>query len=255
VRGTPLSLASGFIVGMDVSAHIDHLAADGMRLAAAAERAGWDAPVAACRWDVRALVTHVGGIHRWAAGIVGTGTRAEELARAVGNGPGDDELLDWLRAGHAELVSTLRAAPADLDCFTFLPAPSPRAFWARRQAHETAIHRADAESASGAISAFDVAFAQDGIAEMLQGFARRSSYAIATVGTMALRPDDGGKPWLVTLGGERIVADESDGDAQTVVAGSSSDIYLWLWNRPSAAEVTGDADLAKQWRTVRVRWG
>jgi hypothetical protein len=72
---------------------------------------------------------------------------------------------------------------------------------------------------------------------------------------MALRPDDGGKPWLVTLGGERIVADESDGDAQTVVAGSSSDIYLWLWNRPSAAEVTGDADLAKQWRTVRVRWG
>ncbi|MDT4970898.1 MAG: hypothetical protein QOG22_1041 [Pseudonocardiales bacterium] len=250
-----MSLGNGFIVGMDVETHLEQLAAEGERLADAAGRAGWDAPVAACRWDVRTLVTHVGGVHRWAAGIVGTGTRAEELARAVGTGPGDDELLDWFRAGHAALLSTLRAAPPDLDCFTFLPAPSPRAFWARRQAHETAMHRADAESASGAITPFDAAFAQDGIAEMLHGFAQRRSNAIATAATIGLRPDDGGNPWLVTFGGERIGAVESDGDAVTVVAGSSSDIYLWLWNRPSAAEVTGDTDVGKQWRTVRVRWG
>jgi uncharacterized protein (TIGR03083 family) len=250
-----LSLASGFIVGMDIEIHLEQLAADGERLADAAELAGWDTPVVACQWDVRDLITHVGGVHRWAAGIVGTGTRAEELARAVGKGPGDDELLDWFRAGNAALCSTLRAAPADLDCFTFMPAPSPRAFWARRQAHETAIHRADAESPSGAITPFDVAFAQDGIAEMLLGFAQRRSNAIATAGTVVLRPDDGGSPWLVTFGGERIGAVDSDGEADTVVAGSSSDIYLWLWNRPSAAEVSGDADLAKQWRTVRVRWG
>ena len=45
--------------------------------------------------------------------------------------------------------SWLRSAPADLDCFTFLPAESARHFWARRQAHETAIHRVDAENAAG----------------------------------------------------------------------------------------------------------
>jgi len=40
----------------------------------------------------------------------------------------------------------LASAPPDLDCLTFLAAPSPLAMWARRQAHETAIHRVDAES-------------------------------------------------------------------------------------------------------------
>jgi uncharacterized protein (TIGR03083 family) len=250
-----LSFAGGFIVGMDIETHLEQLALDGARLADAAERAGWAAPVAACRWDVRDLVTHVGGVHRWAAAVVGSSSRVDELARAVGTGPGDNELLGWFREGHAALLMTLRAAPADLDCFTFLPAPSPRAFWARRQAHETAVHRADAESASGAITPFGVDFAQDGIAEMLQGFAQRRSNAVATAGTIALRPDDGTKAWLVTFGGERIVVAESDGDAEAVVTGSSSDLYLWLWNRPSAAEVSGDAGLPKQWRTVRVRWG
>ena len=53
------------------------------------------------------------------------------------------------RQGCADLVAALAAAPDDLECWTFLPAPSPRAMWARRQAHETAIHRVDAELAAG----------------------------------------------------------------------------------------------------------
>jgi hypothetical protein len=35
----------------------------------------------------------------------------------------------------------------------------------------------------------------------------------------------------------------------------SSDLYLWLWNRPSGALVDGDHDVARLWaETVRVRW-
>jgi uncharacterized protein (TIGR03083 family) len=241
---------------MDVDTHLDHLTAEGLLLADAAARAGWDAPVTACDWDVRQLVTHVGGIHRWAAAIVGTASPESDKAAAdaVGTGPGDDELLDWYREGHVALLDTLRAAPADLDCFAFLPAPSPLAFWARRQAHETAIHRADAESAFSDITPFTVDLAQDGIGELVQGFARRRSNAIESPGRFALRPDDGGAPWLVTFGGERIDAVQSDADADAVVVGSSSDLYLWLWNRPSPATVNGDAAVAQLWRNVRVRW-
>ncbi|MER6443505.1 hypothetical protein ABT275_45720 [Streptomyces sp. NPDC001185] len=38
-----------------------------------------------------------------------------------------------------------------MTCWTFNPArvPSPLAFWTRRQAHETAVHRYDAEAATG----------------------------------------------------------------------------------------------------------
>jgi uncharacterized protein (TIGR03083 family) len=243
---------------MDVATHVERLEVDGALLAGAAERAGWDKPVAACRWDVRQLVTHLGGVHRWAAALVRTAARdgLEEVAATVGTGPGDDELLDWFRAGHADLVATLRAAPADLVCYTFLPAPSPLAFWARRQAHETAIHRADAESAAGDITPFPVAFAQDGIGEMLHGFARRRSNAIDAPGTVALRPDDGGTSWLVTMGGERLGAVEvaADADADATVNGSSSDLYLWLWNRPADVTISGDASIAERWRQIQVRW-
>jgi uncharacterized protein (TIGR03083 family) len=243
--------------------HIAQLERDGALLASAAEQAGWDAPVPATEWDVRALVTHVGGIHRWAAGIVRdcAQTTRTELAGAVGTGPADDELLAWFVEGHRALVETLRAAPADLDCVTFLPNPSPRAFWARRQAHETAIHRSDAQAAALVTSPspqrqirHDPGFAQDGIAEMLLGFAARPANAIARPGVLALRAEDG-PHWRVELGGECIVAvPDQAPDAHATVTGTSSDIYLWLWNRPSDAVVSGDESLAGAWRTVRVRW-
>ena len=241
---------------MDVPALIDSLVADGPRLADAAAAAGWDALVPGCPdWTVRDLVVHTGGVHRWAADIVGERRDTFDTAAgdAVGSGPADDGLRDWFTAGHAMLVETLRAAPADLVCPTFLPADSPRHFWARRQAHETAIHRADAEQAAGDRPSFDVGIAQDGIGELLLGFARRRSNAIATPGRLALRASDG-PSWLVTFGGEKIEAAAVNEDGDATVDGTSSDLYLWLWNRPSAARVTGDESVAGLWRGVRVRW-
>jgi uncharacterized protein (TIGR03083 family) len=245
---------------MDVDKLIAHLAADGPTLAVAAERAGWDARVPDTDWTVRDLVTHVGGVHRWATEIVTSAAGSGDVAagRTVGTGLADEELLAWFRDGHGALVDALRAAPDDLDCFTFLPAPSPLAFWARRQAHETAVHRADAELAAGATPTFDVAFAQDGIAELLHGFAARKSNAIERAATILLKPTDAGDPWLITLGGERIVAEPAPAHprvTEVVVSGTSGALYLWLWNRTGEAAVTGERSVADLWRTVRVRWG
>ena len=244
---------------MQVPSLIDQLATDGVLLIDAARRAGWDASVPGTEWNVRELVTHTGGIHRWAADIVTTrSSTSETLAgQAVGTGPDDDELVEWFQNGHAALVETLRSAPSDLECFTFLPSDSAVHFWSRRQAHETAIHRVDAENATGGpVTLFEPAFAQDGIGEILNGFARRRSNAIPTTATVGLDAADG-PSWLITFGGERIEAIESDDLVGTDVAvrGLSSDLYLWLWNRPSDAVVDGDAEVAAQWAgTVRVRW-
>ncbi|MDP9117780.1 MAG: maleylpyruvate isomerase family mycothiol-dependent enzyme [Actinomycetota bacterium] len=257
---------------MLIAQHIDSIEANGRQLADAARNAGWDAPIPGLDWDVRALVTHVGGVHRWAAdtvttasrGTAATAPRANDLdaAARVGSGPGDDELLDWFAQGLETLVQALRAAPADIECFTFLPAPSPLAFWARRQAHETAVHRADAEAATGTTPEFSPAFAQDGIDEMLTGFARRRNPRSTTPATFVLAPDDGGARWLVSLGDERIVGTQLDddssgaaGEPQVRVCGSSSALYLWLWNRSSAVAFRGDRAAADLWSSVqRVRW-
>jgi uncharacterized protein (TIGR03083 family) len=243
---------------MDVAEHLTQLSTDGPLLAAGAARADWDAPVPGTEWTVRELVKHVSGVHRWATLIVSTGSPDFDNAAgdAVGSGPSDDELIDWFLDGHATLVEALQAAPADVECATFLPAPSPLAFWSRRQAHETAVHRGDAERAGGAITAYPADFAQDGMAELLLGFAARRRKAADTQGTLALVVADG-PSWLVTFEGERIQAAPGDGSepAEATVAGTSSDLYAWLWNRPSDAEVSGAAEIVELWHAVRVRWG
>jgi hypothetical protein len=77
--------------------HIAALDADGTLLAAAAERAGLDAPVPGCpQWQVRELLRHTGYVHRWAAGYVAHGYE-EEVGR------------------HSE-SELLRAGPDDADC-------------------------------------------------------------------------------------------------------------------------------------------
>src|SRR3954466_13793687 len=212
---------------MDVVSLIDHLSEHGDRLAAAADRAGWDTPVPGTEWDVRVLVTHMGGVHRWAAYIVDPArpTGDTPAGDAVGSGPPDDELLEWYQNGHAALVQTLRAAPPDLKWVPSLPAASPLPFWAGRRAHETAIPRADAEAAAGDVTPFDAVFAQDGIAEILTGFGRRRSNAPSANGTIGLDAADGAS-WLIKLGGERIEAAPSEDllGTDVTVRGLSSDL-------------------------------
>ena len=251
---------------VEIPEFIEHLADEGVRLATSAGRLEWDTPVPRTDWTVRDLVTHVGGVHRWASDVVCTGATALDTAvsRSVGRGPGDSELLEWFVTGHRALVSALRAAPPDLAAGTFLCAPSPLHFWARRQAHETAIHRADADAANGELSNYAPEFAQDGITELLHGFAARKSVTIDRKATILLDATDG-PSWLVSLSGEEIHAETIDDvarasfsgadAAQADVRGSSSDLYLWLWNRDSPVILSGSQAVADLWAaTVRVRW-
>ena len=236
---------------------LDQLAADGPRLADAAARADWDAPVPDTEWRLRDLVTHVGGVHRWATEIVSTGSPGPDVASGavVGTGPDDGDLLDWFRDGHAALVVALRAAPDDLSCFTFLPADSPRHFWLRRQAHETAIHRLDAERSAGVRTPFPADFAQDGIGEIVGGFAGRPRRRVDRDAALRLAAPDG-PSWLIRFSPGRIEGSPG-GDtelADATVRGTSDELYRWLWNR-GPAEVEGDAAVAELWgRAVRVTW-
>ena len=129
------------------SEHIAAIERDGELMAAAARQAGPAALVPSCApWQVRDLLKHQGYVHRWAATFVGQqlAEPADDLSEAevLAAGPPDDVLLGWFTDGYQALAQTLRAADPAVQCWSFLPAPSPLAFWARRQAHETAIHRA-----------------------------------------------------------------------------------------------------------------
>ena len=254
----------------DVAGYISALTGEGELLAAAAQRAGLGAAVPACPgWTVSDLLRHTSYVHRWAAGFVAAQLThpvqepAEE--QVLQQGPSDAQLIGWFREGHAALVRTLSEAGPDLNCWAFLSAPSPLAFWARRQAHETAIHRVDAEQAAAAPGAagsrFEPAFAADGVDELLMGFLARNigrGNWPGLGGNLAVRAADGPgaqADWLVTgRPGEACVA-HGTGPADCTVTGSARDLYLLLWNRRTAdgLRVTGDPGvLAAFGRVVRI---
>ncbi|GHH75397.1 hypothetical protein GCM10018781_44200 [Kitasatospora indigofera] len=255
---------------MEINEHIEALGREGRLLADAAAVTDLGAPVPTCPgWLLRDLVLHTGQVHRWATAHVAQ-ARTEPLddagqEAAWGPVPADAELVGWFRAGHANLLAALRAAPAGLDCWTFLPAPSPLAFWARRQAHETAVHRFDAEAAAGlAGPPAGTGPALDGIDELLRAMLVRPRAKLRSERprTLAVRPTDGPTSWLVTITGEPVTVALGDGrsgpaPADLTLTGPARDLFLLLWNRlgPAAVGCEGDRTLLDLWReTAVITW-
>lgn len=260
----------------DVSCLIGRLRLEGELLADLADEAGPGARVPTCPgWRVRDLLKHVGYVHRWAGKYVREQhTRwfdrasEEEILR---QGPDDESLPGWFREGHSGLVATLEAADPGLACWTFLDAPSSVAFWARRQAHETAIHRVDAALAASDAGAagtgtgppFPSQFAADGIDELIMGFlgrdARRGSWK-GPPGSIGIHADDGGGSqahWRIVSEPGRLAVSREPGPVGCDVSGPAAALYLLLWNRGRAdgLEVTGDEGVLAAFRhEMRVTW-
>ncbi|HET9975592.1 MAG TPA: maleylpyruvate isomerase family mycothiol-dependent enzyme [Streptosporangiaceae bacterium] len=266
---------------MKIAEHLDALRREGELMAAAADRAGLAAAVPSCpAWQVKDLLRHTGYIHRWAARHITEGP-AEVIdgpseAEILRGGAADANLLGWFRAGHAALVEALASADPEVQCATFMPAPSPLAFWTRRQAHETAIHRADAELAAGpaegTVPEYPPRFAADGIDELIMGFGQRRKYQpqsgpASRAGLLRMIAADTGHDWSVEAR-EGLLQPRRETGAAAVggagggctVSGPASGLYLYLWNRADAAKadvtVTGDSGLLASWQaSVKVRWG
>jgi hypothetical protein len=126
-------------------------------------------------------------------------------------------------------------------------------FWARRQAHETAIHRVDAELAANlGVSDIESDFAVDGIDELLvEMLPATLRGAIERPFTLSVAPLDANAGWTLTASatgvrGERGAADHAD----LTVFGMASELYRWLWNRAADDDVSlrGDLSLVDLWR-------
>ncbi len=237
---------------MELTDHRRLLAVESALLADTATRTGLDVRVPTCPgWAVRDLVVHTGATYRWAVGVLrGEQSGFPESWPAVR----DTEVLDWYRDGVAALQDTLAATPPDRGVWTFWPVVSPVAFWARRMAHETAIHRVDAQRAAGSVTPVDAAQAVDGIDELLTGLLalRTRGVRVDAPVRVAVQPD-GAEPWVVTLSAERIAAIAGRGEADLTVSGAASDVYTWLWNRGGDVRLDGDRSITELWQKVRVR--
>jgi uncharacterized protein (TIGR03083 family) len=232
-----------------------------------ADRAGLEARVPTCPdWTVLDLVAHQGMVHRWAAALLrGERPTDEEVAAYERSGREADHPLGWLADGAAELARTISEAPDDMVTPVFLnDAPSGRAFWARRQCHETTMHAVDALAASLGRAPhpsevwIDPELAGDGIDELLGGFLTRprSRLRCDEEALLVVRPHDLADWWEVGMGPRPAVTtrctpgDESPDDADWELTGGAVELYLRLWNRTDPPPATDP-----EWRRLTaVTW-
>jgi uncharacterized protein (TIGR03083 family) len=221
-------------------------------------------PVPTCPgWAFRQLATHVGRGHRWAAQIVATRATTPIPMREVADGklPSDPaQHAPWLNAGADQVIDAVTAAGSDV--VWTLSGLGPASFWARRRAHEAAVHLADAQLAAGR----DVDLAPDVAADAVDEWLTR--IAANTGGTTDpardLRGDgqslhvhatdpglSGTGEWLVTRTPTGVTVARGHGKADVAVRGPAAGLLLVLTRRlpPSAPgiEVLGEHALLTHW--------
>jgi uncharacterized protein (TIGR03083 family) len=231
---------------------------DGARMVRALE-ADRAAPIPWCGdWKVQDCARHVGGLHHVTAGVIeGRPTANFGLFKTLGSPKADDPALGpWFAEGTAKLVEQLRTASPDEPCWSFAQANNTVAFWLKRTAHETFVHRWDVQRAAGvAIDPADPAVAADGVDEYLDVFAAmlRSDQSPGSGETFHLHCTDTAGEWFIAFpapGKPTMTREHAKGDV--AFRGPAEGLLLFLWGRltPEEAgiETIGDASLAARWK-------
>jgi uncharacterized protein (TIGR03083 family) len=212
-------------------------------------------------WTVKDCAHHVGALHHVVAAVIkGRPTANFGLFKTLDPPSATDPALGpWIAAGTATLVEELRTAYIDEPCWTFWSEVPTVAFWSRRSAHETAVHRWDVERAAGVdIDPMDPVIAADGVDEFLDVFVGMMRGLHATPGageTVHVHCTDTAGEWLLTLpdtGTRTLTREHAKGDV--AFRGPAEGLLLYLWGRLPAdaagVEIVGDAAFAATWRDL-----
>lgn len=184
-------------------------------------------------WTLADLGTHLGNVHRWAATVVTTG---EAQPQNFEDGSGG---AVWYAESAQLLLDALEAADPEDPCWHFGGTEKTKAFWFRRQVHETAVHLAD----SGSDHVLGPAVAADGVDEVLGVMLPRVTrwHAVPRLpGPVSLRATDTGDVWTVHPGEPPALGPAASGAA--TVEALARDLLLRLWKRTGpAVRATGEA--------------
>lgn len=238
---------------METAEHLAVIPREAEALARAATEAGLDAPVPTCPgWTVQDLVVHMASGDRWARTIVERRSTERVDWSLPEPPPSGDALVPWYLDGVRALVEVLAAADPHTPVWTF-GSPRTVAFWPRRRALETAVHRVDAEGAAGEPQGIDAALAVDGVDEYLDVFVRRWGTDVASGGeTLHFHCTDVDGEWLVARDGGDLRVTRAHAKGDVAARGTASDLMLFLWGRVGAdrLEVFGEATLLDRFRAA-----
>ncbi|MFC8846650.1 MULTISPECIES: maleylpyruvate isomerase N-terminal domain-containing protein [unclassified Micromonospora] len=240
---------------------IGALRAEGPAFAAAVAEAPPETPVLSCPgWTITDLTRHLGDAYHWITMIVRAGGTTRPARPEPGALPAGTSALEYWQQGYDRLMATFDGLDPEAPAWNWAPQPKKAGFWPRRAAHETAVHRWDAQLAIAAGEPIEAKLAADGVSEVLDTWlpAGRRTASGQWHGVVHLAAPDAGQDWYLRLRGEGValldtdtLLDHDDHRARAEVTGTASDLLLALMGRVSfdTLGVRGDRALLDGLRT------
>jgi uncharacterized protein (TIGR03083 family) len=235
---------------VDYSDYISALRWNGSAAADAARDIPMDTMVPSCpEWTMRDLARHLGSHHRWVAGNLDQPPDGKAFKQRE-EPPADEAIPEWLAAGAEMLATKLTETDPAKPCWTWVPFDDSVGFWARRTAHETAIHRWDAQNSGAPADAVEAELAADGVDEYLGILGAFRGRRFPEAGSIHLHSTDAPGEWLVRLDAEGIQLTREHAKGDVAVRGPASEVLLVLMGRKTmdAVDVFGEALLFERFR-------
>jgi uncharacterized protein (TIGR03083 family) len=229
--------------------------------AAACQEGALAAPAPSCPgWTVLDLVHHLGKVYGFVSRHAGRGVTGPPERVEPDDIPAGADPLTWFDERYATLFALLDGLDPGLPAWNWAPQTKRAEFWHRRMAHETSVHRWDAQMAVALSEPIEAKLAADGVTEVLDtwlpGGRRRGP--LDRQGVVALRATDVEETWDIRLRGEGValldtdtLLDDHDHHERAVATGTASDLLLALWGRVpfEVLDVAGDPGLLEALRT------
>lgn len=241
---------------------LSSLAAEANAFAATVDQEGaLDLPVPSCPgWAVSDLVQHLGQWYYFVRSHVSTGLTSRPERHPDGLPSPDGGLPSWWRERYQELRTILDQLDPQRPAWNWAPQPKVANFWFRRVAHETAVHRWDAQIATGRATPIESRLAADGVTEVLDTWLASGRWRKSPIrpGMLALRATDVDAVWYVRLRHEGIalldtdtLLDDDDHHERATANGTASDLLLAMYGRIGfdVLETSGDIGLFQGLRT------
>ena len=242
------------IAGTELSrqTYISYLNADYARLLACLP----NEPVAvpSCPgWTTNDLAKHMGHVYLGQAYVVETGVKAEAKEHLAPYARTDD-VLEFMGWGFAAIIKALDLARPERKTWSWHHSDNTVDFWFRRMAHETVIHRIDAELACNLVTTIPEDLALDGVDEVLDFLpllgswegAPNQAFGIVSISALGSKQT---MHWDIEFTADYATVSKAEivnPRARLTISGTPEAMDLYLWGRINSSDsritITGDGE-------------
>lgn len=243
--------------------YLIHLYADYQLLAAALPDAPVDVP--SCPgWTTDDLAKHMAQVYLHQAYVVETGNPPENKEH-IAPYPRTKDFLEFMGWGFAAITKALDVNRPERKTWSWHHSDFTVDFWFRRMAHETVIHRIDAELATGSATSIDEALALDGVDEVLDFLPLLGTWPEVPnidfgIVSIVASTNFGNRFWDVSFTSQAATVSAATAVneySRLVITGDAEALDLYLWGRIDNSDprisITGEGEeIFKQLMQVAV---